>query len=71
MPLKFSGIWFTSASFEKILAARDGEKRVSVVISDETLQDKGQNKVEEKAREKYAAGKIERNGTVRVTTADF
>lgn len=71
MPLVFSGNQFTSVNLEKILAAHDGAKPVPVVTSQEALTDMGLSAVEQKAREKYAAGRIERNGTVKVTTADF
>lgn len=71
MGLKFSGKHSNSETFELLLEAFDGDKRVVVVSSTEAIEDYGLPAVEEKAAEKYAAGKLDHAGRVRVLTTDF
>jgi len=70
VPLNFSGQQIkteTGTNFE----AFDHQKRVVVKASDEALQDYGENSVRLKASDKYDEGRVETDGSVRVTTSDF
>ena len=71
MALTFSGARGTSAEFETLLEAFDGDKRVVVITSEEAIEDFGLNEVQRCAADKYHAGRREDDGRVRVTTVDF
>lgn len=72
MPLRFTGNKATdSETFQQLLEAMDGGKRVVVLASDEAIQDYGLGAVQDKAEEKYDAGQVEPNGRVKVFTTDF
>lgn len=71
MPLVFSGEQGGSESFEMLLEAHDGDKRVVVVTSSEAIEDHGIDKVEAKASDKYDAGHFDQNGRIKVLTGDL
>ncbi len=71
MSLRFTGKSVTTAEFETVLEAFDGEQRVMVVTSQEALDDHGLAAVEALASEKYGRGELEEDGRVRVFTSDF
>ncbi|MER9221852.1 hypothetical protein NKI48_23475 [Mesorhizobium sp. M0644] len=71
MVLVFTGEKGNSGQFELLLEAFDGSKRVMVVTSTEALEDYGLDAIHGKASEKYAAGKLDERGRVRVLTSDL
>jgi hypothetical protein len=71
MGLRFTGRQSSTAEFETVLEAFDGDQRVVVVTSREALDDHGLELVRDRASEKYYAGEREPDGRVRVFTGDL
>lgn len=71
MALAFTGRSGSSAEFEKLLEAYDGEKRVIVITSAEAIEDFGIDLVQRKAKEKYEAKDHDQSGRVKVLTKDL
>jgi hypothetical protein len=71
MPLHFTGRKTINDNFQHVLEAKDGDKHVVVLVSQEAIEDFGLDSVQDKAMEKYAAGAVDGEGRVKVLTADF
>jgi hypothetical protein len=71
MALVFTGRSAGSEQNKTLLEAYDGTKRVVVVASQEAIDDFDLDGVEDKATEKYGAGKLDDAGRVVVLMSDF
>ncbi len=71
MSLRFTENQGASPQFEALLEAFDGDRRVVVVTSREAIEDFGLEKVQAKASEYYALGRLDSAGRVHVLTSDL
>jgi hypothetical protein len=71
VPLSFEGDSHEGMSHKLYRAIGSRDETIIVEVSHETLTDKGEERVLQKASDKYDAGEVTADGKVTVLSSDF